>query len=52
LERPFNPFITSLFKDGIKKECISKTGVFNVEGLAEVYQNGFWYESEEVWNKM
>jgi len=52
LDRPFNAFFLSLFKDGITKKYFEKIGIKDVECEAFVYQNRDWYESEDVWKKM
>lgn len=52
LDRPFNPFFLSLFKDGITKKYFNKIGIKDVECEAFIYQNRDWYESEDVWNRM
>lgn len=52
LERPFGPFMLSLFIDGVKKESFKKIGVPGVECKAILCQQGVWYESEKVWREM
>lgn len=51
LERPFYAFLMSLFKDGGTRFWMKKVGV-NAEYLAYVFQNGSWYKSYEVHEKM
>jgi phosphohistidine swiveling domain-containing protein len=52
LQRRFKPLVTSLFKDGIRKEYFEKIGVPNVECKAQLLQHGFWYKSKEVHEEM
>jgi len=52
LERPFSPFITSLFVDGKKEEYFLKIGVPNVECEVSLYQRGMWYKWEGLFKKM
>ncbi len=52
LERNFSPCMISLFKDGIRKEFFEKIGVKGVSCRAILFQNGVWYESDDVWAEM
>lgn len=52
LERNFSPFTISLFKDGIRKEFFEKIGMPGVSCRAILFQNGAWYESDDVWHEM
>ena len=52
LERPFDCFMVSLFQEGIKEKYFEKIGVSKVCCEAILFQNGFWYESPEVFEKM
>lgn len=52
LERNFSPFMISLFKDGIRKEFFEKIGMPGVSCMAIFFQNGVWYECDDVWQEM
>jgi len=52
LERPFSPFINSLFFEGFKTEHYAQLGFSYLQVRASVYQNGYWYESDEIWEEM
>lgn len=52
LQRPYNPFLLSIFEKGSTKESFEKIGIDNVEGEAFLYQNEIWYRNEEVFRKM
>jgi len=52
LQRGFSPFFVSLFKDGGKREYYERLGFHGVDCKAMLCQNGFWYESPEVWDDM
>lgn len=48
IQRPFSPFVTSLFQVGATKEYYEKIGIPDIELKAQVYQHGYWYQSKEV----
>ncbi|MCX6706822.1 MAG: PEP-utilizing enzyme [Candidatus Woesearchaeota archaeon] len=52
MQRPFGPFMISLFKDGITKRDFKKIGAPNVECRAILFQKGYFYDSEDVWDPM
>ena len=49
IQRPFSPFLASLLQKGIMEEYFEKIGIKDVWLKAQVFQYGFWYESNEVW---
>lgn len=52
LERPFSPFMLSLFTDGISKESFEAIGIHGVEMVAFAYESHIWYKSTEVFDRM
>lgn len=52
LQRPYDCFMLSIFQEGIKQEYFEKIGVPGVCCRAIFYQNGFWYESPEIFQEM
>lgn len=52
LERPFSPFMNSFFFEGFKNEYYVQLGFPGMCVRASVYQKGYWYESEEIWQEM
>jgi phosphohistidine swiveling domain-containing protein len=52
LERPFSPFMLSLFTDGMTREAFGKIGVPGIEADAFAYENHIWYRSDAVFDHM
>src|SRR3989344_1537187 len=52
LERPFSPFILSLFGAGGTRKMYEKIGIPNIEITSFVFEDSCWYESQEVFDQM
>ncbi len=52
LQRDFKAFMISLFQDGLQKKYFKRIGFPNVRMKAMLYQRGFVYESQEVWDDL
>jgi len=52
LERPFGPFIISLFRSGNSEKYFEKIGIKGVECEAFLWEGKTCYQCEEVWAKM
>ncbi|MBI2111966.1 hypothetical protein HYT52_00320, partial [Candidatus Woesearchaeota archaeon] len=52
LNREFSPFIASLFVGGHRGEYYTTIGFKGFSLKAQLFQLGYWYQSQEVWNDM
>lgn len=48
LQRPFGPFVVSLFADGASKEYFNKIGLNGGQYYAMFFYNGVWYINQKI----
>ncbi len=52
LSRPFFGFMPSLFEGGNTKEYFKKIGIPKAEYSAWIFDGGYWYESDEIFEEI
>lgn len=48
LQRPFGPFVVSLFSDGASKKYFNKIGLDGGQYSAMFFHNGIWYSNQKI----